>query len=275
MKLAVIGYPIRHSKSPFMHNIWMNELNIDGQYEAIEVSPDQLEQQIHFFKENNYTGFNVTIPHKENVIQHLDDIDEAAKDLGAVNTVLIKNGKCTGYNTDGNGFLQSLLTKRSEAEIRQARILILGAGGAAKGITGSLKSFGASQISIANRTSAKAVSLVDALGLTGEGMDLSKAQNQLQDYDIVINTTSVGMFPHIHQLPIDTSFMKKGALAADIIYNPLRTQFLLKAESAGADSLNGIGMFVFQGALAFEMWTSRKPEAAEMIIKITDKMKQE
>lgn len=275
MKLAVIGYPIRHSKSPFMHNMWLNELNIDGHYEAIEVSPDQLEQKINFFKENNYTGFNVTIPHKENVIQYLDDIDDAANELGAVNTVLIKNGKCTGYNTDGDGFLQSLLTKRSGAEIRQARILILGAGGAAKGITGSLKSFGANQVSIANRTSAKALSLVNTLGLTGDGIDLNEAQKQLGDYDIVINTTSVGMFPDIHQLPIDTSFMKKGALAADIIYNPLRTQFLLKAESAGADSLNGIGMFVFQGALAFKMWTLREPDAAEMIIKMTDKMNQE
>ncbi|AJD91593.1 shikimate dehydrogenase [Jeotgalibacillus malaysiensis] len=274
MKLAVIGYPIRHSKSPFMHNIWLDELNIEGVYEAIEVSPDRLAQQIQTFKENHYKGFNVTIPHKEHVIQYLDEIDETAAILGAVNTVVINNGKCTGYNTDGDGFLQSLLLKRTAEEIRKSAILVIGAGGAAKGITGALRAFGADQISVANRSPEKAERLIKTLGLKS-GLNLTEAQNRLYDYDIVINTTSVGMYPDTENLPLDSSSMKKGALAADIIYNPLSTQFLIKAESAGAEALNGIGMFVFQGSLAFQKWTSKEPDAAGMMAKMTDKMNQE
>ncbi|MDZ5712295.1 shikimate dehydrogenase [Jeotgalibacillus haloalkalitolerans] len=275
MKLAVIGHPIRHSKSPFMHNNWLKESGIEGHYEAIEVSPEQLKDQVERFKELGYKGFNVTIPHKETIIPFLDEIDPAAKLLGAVNTVVIEDGKCTGYNTDGRGFLMSLLTKRSESDIHHAQILVLGAGGAAKGIIGALKAFGAERISIANRTSAKAATLAEQQQVSGEGLDLKSAEKQLHRFDIVINTTSVGMVPDVLQMPVDTSLMKKGALAADIIYNPLSTQFLKTAESAGAESLNGIGMFVWQGALAFEKWTTEKPDTNYMIKKMTEYMKQE
>lgn len=275
MKLAVIGYPIRHSKSPYMHNIWLEASNIEGQYEAVEVSPEQLEHQIKMFKEKKYSGFNVTIPHKENIIQYLDEVDHSAEMLGAVNTVVIKNGKCSGYNTDGQGFLKSLSAVRAEVDIKKAQILLLGAGGAAKGIAGALTLFGARQISIANRTPSKAEALVKAQKVSGEGLDLQTAQERLSEFDIVINTTSSGMYPNVDTAPIDSSFMKKGALAADIIYNPLRTQFLRHAESAEADTLNGIGMFVWQGALAFEKWTQHQPDIADMINKMTALMKQE
>ncbi|MFB1080597.1 shikimate dehydrogenase [Jeotgalibacillus sp. JSM ZJ347] len=275
MKLAVIGYPIRHSKSPYMHNIWLEALNIEGQYEAIEVSPEQLEHQVKVLKEEEYSGFNVTIPHKESIIQYLDEVDHSAEVLGAVNTVVIKNGKCTGYNTDGQGFLQSLSAVRTEVDIKQAQILLLGAGGAAKGIAGALASFGVRKISIANRTPSKAEALVKAQKVPGEGLDLQTAQERLNEFDIVINTTSSGMYPNVDAAPVDSSFMKKGALAADIIYNPLRTQFLKQAESAEADTLNGIGMFVWQGALAFEKWTLQQPDTADMINKMTALMKQE
>ncbi|KIL53402.1 shikimate dehydrogenase [Jeotgalibacillus alimentarius] len=275
MKLAVIGYPIHHSKSPFMHNTWLQECGLKGSYEAFEVSPDQLREQVVDFEKENFTGYNVTIPHKENIIQYLDEIDASAAELGAVNTVVIRNGKSYGYNTDGHGFLKSLLTKRTAQEVKSSDILIVGAGGAAKGIAGSLHSFGAEKISIANRTVTKADQLIESHGLTGDSMDLAAAQEQIGRFDIIINTTSQGMYPHIHQEALDASEMKAGSLAADIIYNPLKTQYLKKAEAAGADILNGVGMFVFQGALAFEKWTDREPDTASMINKITQDMNQE
>ncbi|MBM7577722.1 shikimate dehydrogenase [Jeotgalibacillus terrae] len=275
MKLAVIGYPIHHSKSPFMHNSWLKECGLKGSYEALEVPPDQLGEQIEDLRKRNFSGYNVTIPHKENIIQYLDEVEDRATELGAVNTVVIRDGKSYGYNTDGDGFLKSLLTKRTTKEVSDSQILIIGAGGAAKGIAGSLHSFGAEKISIANRTVIKADQLIESHGLTGDSMDLAAAQHQIGLFDIVINTTSQGMYPHIHQHALDATEMKAGSLAADIIYNPLKTQFLKKAEAAGADILNGVGMFVFQGALAFEKWTDKIPDTASMINKITKDMKQE
>ncbi|TFE01083.1 shikimate dehydrogenase [Jeotgalibacillus salarius] len=275
MKLAVIGYPIKHSKSPYMHNFWLDQAGVDGEYEAIEVPPEHLENNVYELIKSGFTGFNVTIPHKESIIQYLDEVDAAAKSLGAVNTVLINDGKSYGYNTDGNGFLKSLLTKRDTEEIKKANMLIIGAGGAAKGMIGALKSFGCDRISVTNRTIEKADLLIKDHRVNGQALQLSDAEQRLNEYDIVINTTSAGMFPKVQERPIDSAKMKHGSLAADIIYNPQKTSFLKQAEQAGAESLNGIGMFVYQGALAFEMWTGIQSDAAEMIKKMTELMNQE
>ncbi|MEW9500504.1 shikimate dehydrogenase [Jeotgalibacillus marinus] len=270
--LGVIGYPIEQSKSPLMHNYWLKDQAIDGHYQAFEVQPLELKEAVTGMKVLGLSGWNVTIPFKEAIIPLLDQIDPAAKAIGAVNTVVVQGGQLIGKNTDGLGFVQSLIEKRSIQQIKQSSILIIGAGGAAKGIYYALSQLSPMTIRVTNRTFERAASLVENMNNNELNVAITtqEAQQKLSHFDIIINTTSVGMFPEIDHLPIDVSEIKQGALAVDIIYNPLKTRFLRKASENGADTLNGVGMFVHQGALAFKEWTGKKPnteKAIKMIVK--------
>ncbi|WP_166805918.1 shikimate dehydrogenase [Jeotgalibacillus sp. R-1-5s-1] len=272
MKLAVIGHPIKQSKSPFMHTIWLGELGISGSYEAKDILPEALAGEVKALVKGGYDGWNVTIPHKEAIIPLLDEVDEQAAVLGAVNTVIVKDGRLIGKNTDGTGFMKSLLLKRTAVDIAGSRVCIIGAGGAAKGIAGALVPYQPKSLSIANRTVSKGERLLNSLIINGEksALTMDEAEAQLDEFDIVINTTSVGMVPDTDQTPINMTRVKKNSLAADIIYNPLQTAFLKQASEGGADTLNGVGMFVYQGATAFEEWTGEKPDAEKMIKRISE-----
>ncbi|RAS92767.1 shikimate dehydrogenase [Priestia endophytica] len=264
---SVIGYPIGHSLSPHMQNAVLNHHSIDGYYHAFEIAPEKVEEGIKGLKALNIKGFNVTIPYKVKVMDFLDEIDELAREIGAVNTVVNENGRYVGYNTDGDGYLQSLLTFLERPSLQDQSVLILGAGGAARALLFTIAAKGqANCIDIANRTLSKAQELITSCPIDNEGtvLSITEAEENLGRYDIIINTTAVGMSPNVEESPLSLQHVKKGATVSDIIYNPLETKLLREAKERGALAHTGIGMFVMQGALAFEKWTGVQPDVKVM-----------
>ncbi|MFC4320856.1 shikimate dehydrogenase [Litchfieldia salsa] len=262
---GVIGSPIAHSMSPEMHNDLFQYYKLNARYHAFHVEQENLKDAIKGFKAIGISGFNVTIPHKVAILELLDEVEEVAANIGAVNTVVNDKGKLVGYNTDGQGFITSIKTKVKK-ELADCRVLLIGAGGAARAIFISLASVGVSNIDIVNRTAKKAEEIITSCNYTtvSSFYTLSEAKYDLEKYDIIINTTSIGMHPNIDETPISITQLSKESVVSDIIYNPLKTSFLKEAEKKGAIIDNGIGMFVFQGALAFEKWTGIFPDPLRM-----------
>ncbi|WP_276356327.1 shikimate dehydrogenase [Cohnella caldifontis] len=263
---GVIGDPIRHTKSPIMLNRAFRETGVNGAYAAFHVTPDRLEAAIGGIRALGFRGLNVTIPHKVAVMTWLDEIDEGARAIGAVNTIVNENGRLIGYNTDGIGYVRSL-KEEAEPELAGRRIVVLGAGGAARGIVWALARELPASVKIANRTWDKARDLAASLG--GDGGPVSAIRwEDLRDAcgeaDVVVNTTSVGMSPNVDDTPIDPAWLKPGAVASDLIYNPLVTAFLRGARERDCRIHGGLGMFVYQGAYAFEYWTGLPAPVAAM-----------
>lgn len=261
---AVIGDPIAHSLSPFMHETWFKENGIEASYIPVRVEPADLAKACESLLLMGASGFNVTLPHKQAIIPFLSGIDETAGSMNAVNTVIRKDRKFFGLNTDGDGFVQSLLTTEPE---RDAKILVIGAGGAARGICFALSRANFENVTIANRTYRRAEELAEETDASA--MTIAESEENLGNFDIVIQTTSVGLAED-EALPLSISNMKSDALAADIVYNPIETPFLKAAEAKGCRTLSGVGMFVYQGAIAFEQWTGKKPDTEKMIQLITE-----
>lgn len=258
-KYFVIGQPIEHSMSPAMHNEWCRQHQIPATYLAKNVSPADLKETVEQFRKD-VDGFNVTAPLKIDVMSYLDEIDPLAKEIGAVNTVINQNGYLIGKNTDGIGFVKSL-ELLLEKPLNEECILIIGAGGAARAILYSLFHLGATNLTIANRSIERATSLLnDHMARKVQIQTLADAEMNLQKYSVIIQTTSIGMHPNEGLVPLSPKNIKKGTIVSDLIYNPYKTQFLLEAEKNGAIIQNGIGMFVNQGALAFEEWTGIFPD---------------
>jgi shikimate dehydrogenase len=255
---GVIGDPVRHSKSPIMLNRAFRERGINGSYAAFHVTPNQLEQALAGVRGLGFRGLNVTIPHKIEVMAFLDEVHEGARAAGAVNTVVNENGRLIGYNTDGIGYVRSL-KEEVESDLTGKTIVVLGAGGSARGILWALAQENPGAIMIANRTEEKAKELAASFSME---LHISVIPwNTLREVcmvaDVVINTTSVGMSPHIDAVPIDTTWLKSGSVVSDLIYNPLKTAFLQQAEQRGCRIHGGLGMFIYQGAYAFEYWTGQ------------------
>ncbi|WP_405130487.1 shikimate dehydrogenase [Paenibacillus sp. FSL H8-0317] len=255
--LGVMGDPIAHSKSPAMHNAALQAAGVNGMYMPLHVHPGQLEAAVRGIVALGYRGVNVTIPHKEQVMQYLDVIDESARLIGAVNTIVNESGTLTGYNTDGIGYVRSL-KEEAVPELAGKRIAVLGAGGAARGVIYALALEKPEQIHILNRTADRAVALASDLRghglgeISGSGME--DAATVLATADIVINTTAAGMYPHVDDLPVDPPLIREGAAVSDLIYNPLETRLLRESRLRGCTVHGGLGMFVYQGAVAFEHW---------------------
>jgi len=266
---GVIGDPISHTMSPMMHNDAFENLKINGYYHAFRISPMDLETAVKGMKAIGVEGFNVTIPHKTSILPFLDRIDQLAQAIGAVNTVVREGNDFVGYNSDGLGFNRSLQDGWKK-DFKNEKTLIIGAGGAAKAIFYSLASSGVDKIDICNRTPAKAQALVDYCPFHCETniLSLNEASEQLAEYTLVIQTTSIGMSPNIQEIPISLENLMPHTHAVDIIYNPLETKFLCEAKQKGATTQNGIGMFVHQGAVAFEKWTGMKPDIIRMEHKV-------
>ncbi|MFF2482784.1 shikimate dehydrogenase [Paenibacillus sp. NPDC058071] len=262
---GVIGDPVRHSKSPIMMNRAFQETGINGVYAAFHITPDKLADFVAGVKAMGIRGVNVTIPHKLDIMKHMDHIDPGAEAIGAVNTIVNDNGTLIGYNTDGIGYVRSL-KEEAEPSIEGKKIVVIGAGGASRGIVYALAGERPALITIANRTEDKALELARALRGKAEARAITSEhlKEACRQADIVINTTSVGMFPKTDESPVDASWLKEGAVASDLIYNPMKTKFLQDAESAGCRSHGGLGMFIYQGAYAFEYWTGRTAPAAAM-----------
>jgi shikimate dehydrogenase len=261
---AVLGDPIGHSMSPLMHNDLFTHYNIDAVYLPFQVEPEDLGVAVKGLKALGVGGFNVTVPHKSAIIPFLDGVDELALSIGAVNTVVNEEGKLIGYNTDGPGFLKGLETHVTS--LSEQKILIIGAGGAARAIYFTLAKSKPVAVDIANRTVETAVQLVEEcpFSVPSKAISLDEANKSLDQYDLIIQTTMIGMYPKVTEQPVDLLHIKQQALVCDIIYNPLNTQFLQEAGQKGARIQNGIDMFVYQGALAFEKWTRISPDFQRM-----------
>jgi len=261
---AVLGDPIGHSMSPMMHNDLFSYYDIDAHYLPFRIKAENLEDAVKGLKAIGVAGFNVTVPHKSKIIPLLDEIDELALQIGAVNTVVNEDGRLKGYNTDGQGFLTGL--QFYVPSITGQKVLIIGAGGAAKAIYFTIAKNNPAKVDIANRTVDKAIKLVEEcpFSASSKAISLPDANRDLGLYDLIIQTTMIGMAPKISESPITLINLKKQAMVCDIIYNPLETQLLLEAKQMGARVQNGLDMFVYQGALAFERWTGIFPDVERM-----------
>lgn len=257
---GVIGDPIRHTRSPMMLNLAFRETQVNARYAAFHVRPERLEQAIGGLRAFGFGGLNVTIPHKVQVMSYLDEIDEGARVIGAVNTIVNRDGRLIGYNTDGIGYVRSL-KEEAEPDLSGKKIVVLGAGGASRGILWALGRERPASILLANRTQDKAEQLAGSLQAQSPAPIAAIGWDRLpeacREADIVINTTSVGMSPNTDASPVDPAWLKPGAVASDLIYNPLTTKFLREAERRGCRIHGGLGMFVYQGAYAFEYWTGK------------------
>ena len=265
---GVIGDPIEHTMSPIMHNAAFEKLGLDYLYVPFRVRRDELGEAILGMKALNIRGLNVTIPHKVAVIPFLDELDPLAEKIGAVNTIVNDDGGLKGYNTDAGGFMQALLEKRIEPEGK--RVVVLGAGGASRAISFILMERGADLV-ILNRlleldwAEELAARISHSFKKEVEALELSEGNltTALGKADILVNATSVGM-TDIDETPVPSRLLTPGLIVFDVIYNPVKTRLLAEAEEVGAETISGLDMLVWQGALAFEMWTGQKAPVALM-----------
>jgi shikimate dehydrogenase len=261
-KVGLIGYPVSHSMSPQMQNGAFKKAGLSYVYDKYEVHPDQLAEAVRDMREKGFAGWNVTIPHKQAIMPYLDEIAEDALKIGAVNTVVNENGKLTGYNTDGAGFLKGLM-RHVSFPMEEAKVLIIGAGGASRAISYAMSKERPKTIAITNRTMEKAQDIFcECLRDQDQVISLQEAEERLTEFNIVINTTSIGMKED--RLPLRVNHLKAGTVVSDIIYNPFKTALLKESEKRGAIIDNGVAMLVFQGALSFEKWTGVAPDALLM-----------
>jgi shikimate dehydrogenase len=267
--VALLGNPLGHSFSPAMHNKAFEILGLNYFYLPIEVTSNDLKDVVRGISKMNFAGYNVTIPHKIQIMALIDRVDELAKNIGAVNVVTLKNGISTGYNTDGEGFVRSL-EAGTGISVPGKRFFIVGCGGAARAIAMTLASKGAKKIFICNRTENKAHDLVAEINAKvrpcGEAvrMDPSEIQAGVHQADVLINTTSIGMHPDEDRLPISEELIPEGLIVSDIVYNPVKTKLLQVAEKKGCKIVTGLGMLVYQGAEGFKLWTGAEPPVEAM-----------
>lgn len=260
---GVFGDPIAHSLSPAMHNAAFSALGMDCIYHAFRVKPEKLEKAILGAEAMGFGGLNLTVPLKETALK-LDCIkpDPLAEKIGAVNTIVFEEtGEIKGYNTDGLGAKQAL--QNSAVEMEGSKIVVAGAGGAARSIAFQLAADGA-EITIVNRTEGRAIELakdISAASLSGNvtGKGLSGLKNLLQDANILINTTTLGMHPNVDTAIATAEDLHPDLTVFDIVYNPLETRLLREAKASGAKTVSGVLMLVYQGAEAFKLWTGIEP----------------
>ena len=245
---CVLGDPVAHSLSPAMHNAAFAAAGYNAAYLAFKVK--DVKGAVKGIRNLGIRGASVTIPHKLAVMDHLDACEETAARIGAVNTIVNRDGRLTGYNTDCRGAIRALTEKMV---LRQKTALIIGAGGAARAIGFGLADSGA-KVTIANRSAARGERLADDLG--AEFVPLSDLKDSR--CDVLINTTPLGMRPHTGDIPVPAAFLRPGMVVMDAVYNPVDTRLMRTAGKIGCTTVDGVAMFVYQGALQFEMWTGTK-----------------
>ncbi len=277
-RLGIIGYPIGHSISPIFQQAGLDHLGIDATYEKWEVIPEGVGDFVAGLRAPGTLGINITVPHKQAVIPFLDEVDEWATAAGAVNTIVNHDGHLTGHNTDGPGFLRALLVETGYDPSR-TRALILGAGGAARGILLALIRGGVDSLVIANRTLERAETLAqlssdngvgsEAISLSGDALTEAAASANL-----IVNCTTMGMShgPDEHGSPISAAQIPATAIVNDVVYTPLLTPILKEAAAAGATALGGLHMLVYQGVLSFQMWTGVDAPVDVMLAAATAEM---
>lgn len=258
-QLGIIGYPLGHSISPAFQQAALDYCHVDARYLVWATPPEEVPQRVRSLRAPDVLGANVTVPHKEAVMPYLDTLSEQARDIGAVNTIVNRAGKLEGHNTDVAGFMRAL---REDAGFvpKGKRVLLLGAGGAAKAAAFGLAGAGVASLTIANRTVERARELASALKGTVFVKAVSLSLEALTadgSWDLIVNTTTLGMVHSLgeHESPLPASLIPRNALVYDIVYNPEVTPLLAAAQQAGARTLGGLPMLIYQGAEAFRLWT--------------------
>ena len=268
VRFALLGEKLGHSLSPKIHNLIFQELNIEGDYSLLEVEREKLP----FFlaqAKDDLDGMNVTIPYKTAVIPYLDVLTKEAASIGAVNTISFQNGETKGYNTDYYGF--GFLLKHNGIEVKNKKIAVLGAGGAARAVLQYLSDNGAGDILVVSRNPQQAATDLLAMQLTVPMQFCDYVTFAGQSGDVLINCTPVGMFPNVKASPVAREVVAKFAAAVDLIYNPVETVFLRYAREEGKKAANGLLMLVAQAVAAEAIWLQRKIED-KIIVKIAEKI---
>lgn len=261
---GIIGFPLSHTLSPIMHNAVFKKYGMPWDYRVFETKPEDVGLMLRSMRREGIRGINVTIPHKHAVINYLNKTDKAAAAIGAVNTIVNRNGKLTGYNTDYLGFGRTL--KKNRINLKGKTVVMLGAGGAAHALAYTINSQKPAKFYILNIDIPMIERLIKKLRLKkAMYSDISRTKEKdaiIAGADFIVNATSVGQ--HGKRVPYKISKLKKGAVVYDIIYNPAKTEFLKLALKKGAKILNGLDMLIYQGMESFKLWTGRGSDYREI-----------
>lgn len=263
-KAFVTGWPIEHSKSPFLHGYWLREHGIEGSYEAVATRPEDFQAFLSNLEHNGFAGGNVTLPHKETAFESIQNLDNAARAIGAVNTIWIENGELFGSNTDAYGFSANMDDFAPQWRDGKTAV-VLGAGGASRAIIHSLLEAGYEKLRIINRTLQRAEHLAERFGEKCSAHPLSQILDQLHDCDCFVNTTSIGMAGKDKGDLPDFSRLSKSAIVADIVYTPLETPFLKLAKDNKLKTVDGLGMLLHQAVPGFEKWFGVRPQVSPQL----------
>lgn len=262
---AVIGHPIAHSKSPDVHGYWLRKYGIAGHYIPLDIAPDKLTELLPRLPDLGFVGANVTIPHKETVMNIADKITDRATLIGAANTLIFgRNGRIVADNTDGYGFIENIRQTVPNWNPKSGPAVVFGAGGAARAVLASLLDVGVPRIMLTNRTQERAENLRADFGNRIEVVDWVHAGNILDDAKLVVNTTSLGMTGH-REMRIPLDGLKPGTIVNDLVYSPLRTGLLATADEKGCRVVDGLGMLLHQAVPGFERWFGKRPEVDENV----------
>jgi shikimate dehydrogenase len=257
---GVIGHPIAHSRSPALHGYWLRRYGLKGHYIPIDIAPNDLGDLVRTLPRLGFVGLNVTIPHKEAILHVADIITDRAALIGAANTLIFrKDGKIHADNTDGSGFIANLRQNAPLWAPASGPAVVLGAGGAARAIIAALIEVGVPEIRLANRTRPRADALRSDFGAKVVVHEWVQAGNILEDAATVVNTTSLGMTGK-PDFRVPLNALSPRALVTDLVYTPLKTQFLIEAEAMGCTTVDGLGMLLHQAAPGFERWFGQRPD---------------
>lgn len=260
---GLLGYPVEHSFSPLMHNSAFQAIGLNWVYLPFKVHPQNLSQAVKAVSALNMAGVNITVPHKEAVLPYLHRLSTAAQAIGAVNVIVHKEGQLIGHNTDGEGFVMAL-QQGVGFNVHDKNAVILGAGGAARAVAVQLALEGIKGLVIVNRTLPRAQDIaqkVNNLGVKAQALawDEQALRPILDEAHLVVQATSIGMHPQAHRsVAWPDNYFRAGQVVCDLVYNPVDTVFLQRASKAGARTVSGLGMLLYQGVLAFELWTNRQ-----------------
>lgn len=255
---CVMGWPVAHSLSPHMHGYWLKKYGIEGSYTKEPVPAVKLRDALQGLIDNGYAGCNLTLPHKEEALALMDEHDESALLAGAVNTVIVKDGKLKGYDSDGFGFFENL--KSQHPEWKGDRVVVIGTGGTARSIISTLKSYGAEKFVLVNRTRERAEKIAESFDLDADIRGWEDRHSALEDATLLVNSSCLGMTGQ-ESLDLDLSALPVTAGVCDVVYKPLLTPLLQAARQRGNTTVEGLGMLIHQGRLGFKNWFGIDPEA--------------
>ena len=267
--IGIFGDPIKHTLSPHMHNSAFEHMGLDYAYLPFHVKDNKLKEAVESIRALNLRGVNITVPHKEEVMQYLDELDEQAEHIGSVNTIVNEEGTLKGYNTDGRGYIRSL-EEETGIELENSNIVVMGAGGSARSILVALITKHPKEISLVNRTLSRAEKLVEEFQKHAPNTKLKALSatdglfgHEIEEANLFVNTTVMGM-SEVELPPVPLEHLPPRAVISDIVYSPINTPIIKEAEAMGFTVHRGIGMLVYQGAIGFELWTGKAAPVSVM-----------